>query len=181
MSFSENIDEEDRQLFRASVGEVAPVKQKDNVPTRKDKPAPYPLQRMADEQQVMVELADGSNDPEILETGEELYFKRSGLQQRQFRKLQRGQLKIEHEVDLHGMTIASAKTALAEFLGQAAKSNWRCIRIIHGKGNNSRNGVPVIKGKLNQWLQQRDEVLAFCSAQPRHGGTGAVYVLLKKI
>lgn len=178
MSISNSIDEEDRQLFRSAVGEVAPVT-KDNVVTVGNKPAPYPLQSMADEEQVLVEMADGSNDPHILETGEELFFRRSGIQQRVFRKLQRGQLKIEHEVDLHGMTIASAKSALSGFLTQARKSNWRCIRIIHGKGKNSPNGVPVLKGKLNQWLQQRDEILAFCSAQPRDGGTGAMYVLLK--
>jgi DNA-nicking Smr family endonuclease len=54
------------------------------------------------------------------------------------------------------------------------------VRIIHGKGNGSVQRRPVLKGKVNHWLQQRDEVLAFCSARPVDGGTGAVYVLLKR-
>jgi DNA-nicking Smr family endonuclease len=51
---------------------------------------------------------------------------------------------------------------------------------VHGKGNGSWQKQPVLKNKLNQWLRQRDEVLAFCSARPCDGGTGAIYVLLKK-
>jgi DNA-nicking Smr family endonuclease len=56
-----------------------------------------------------------------------------------------------------------------------------CIRIIHGKGKRSRNNKgPVIKTKVNHWLRQRDDVLAFCSARPIDGGTGAIYVLLRR-
>ena len=182
MGGNNTIDDDDRDLFRSSVGQVSPLRNNNVVHDldKKSKPGPYPRQSMADERQVLVELADGSNDPEFLETGDELQFKRDGIQQSQFRKLQRGQIKIEHEVDLHGMTIAMARSVLAEFLTEARSSHWRCIRIIHGKGINSPNGIPVLKGKLNQWLRQRDEVLAFCSAQPRDGGTGALYVLLKR-
>jgi DNA-nicking Smr family endonuclease len=56
----------------------------------------------------------------------------------------------------------------------------RCVRIIHGKGKSSEGKLPVLKGKVNSWLRQRDEVIAFCSARPSDGGTGAVYVLLKR-
>ena len=181
MSGDDIIDDEDRELFRSSVGRVSPLKDNNLVRNQEQaKPRPFPRQSLADERQVLIELADGSNDPEFLETGDELRFKRDGIQQSQFKKLLRGQLKIEYELDLHGMTIDMARTVLAEFLTQARSSHWRCIRIIHGKGINSPNGVPVLKGKLNHWLRQRDEVLAFCSAQPRDGGTGALYVLLKR-
>jgi DNA-nicking Smr family endonuclease len=54
-----------------------------------------------------------------------------------------------------------------------------CVRIIHGKGLRSRHKGPVIKTKVNTWLRQRDDILAFCSARPVDGGTGAIYVLLR--
>ncbi|NIW87182.1 MAG: DNA mismatch repair protein MutS, partial [Gammaproteobacteria bacterium] len=56
----------------------------------------------------------------------------------------------------------------------------RCVRVVHGKGHGSLHKLPVLKTKVQGWLRQRDEVLAFCSARPVDGGTGAVYVLLKK-
>lgn len=56
----------------------------------------------------------------------------------------------------------------------------RVVRIIHGKKNSSEGKMPVLKGKVNSWLRQKSEVLAFCSARPNDGGTRAVYVLLKR-
>jgi len=174
-----DLDDEDIAIFRQTVGTVQPVRQ-DSVISLPEKPKPRPTQRYADEQQTLVDMALGLSDPEILETGEELYFKRDGVQSRLFRKLKRGQLRVECTLDLHGMTIAAAKQALCEFLAKAQMMNCRCIRIIHGKGKRSIQGIPVLKGKLDYWLRQRDEVLAFCSARPMDGGTGAVYVLIKK-
>ncbi len=176
---TDRVNKEDMALFRQAVGAVNPVRQ-DAIISRRSKPKPRPTQRVADERQTLVDMALGLSDPEILETGDELYFKRDGIQSRLFQKLKRGQIKVEYELDLHGMTIAMAKQALCEFLAKAQSANWRCIRIIHGKGKGSKHGVPVLKGKLNHWLRQRDEMLAFCSARPMDGGTGAMYVLIKK-
>ncbi len=176
---TDSVNEEDMALFRQAVGTVHPVRQ-DAVIARPEKPKPRPAQRIADERQVLRDMALGLSDPEILETGDELYFKRGGVQDRLFLKLKRGQLKIEYELDLHGMTVATAKQALCHFFAKAKASNWRCIRIIHGKGRGSMHGIPVLKAKLNHWLRQRDEILAFCSARPIDGGTGAMYVLIKR-
>jgi len=115
------------------------------------------------------------------ETGEELLHVRPGLQQTVIRKLRRGQYAIEAELDLHGATVTQAREAVDEFLGAARERGKRCVRIIHGKGHSSVGKMPVLKGKVNSWLRQKDEVLAFCSARPNDGGTGAVYVLLKRI
>ena len=79
------------------------------------------------------------------------------------------------------MTILIARQSLSEFLRRRRLSGARCVRIIHGKGRGSAQGLPVLKNKVNYWLQQRDDVLAFCSARPVDGGTGAVYVLLKRM
>ncbi len=176
---TDRVNKEDMALFRQAVGAVNPVRQ-DAVISRRSKPKPRPTQRVADERQTLVDMALGLSDPEILETGDELYFKRDGIQSRLFQKLKRGQIRIEYELDLHGMTIALAKQALCEFLAKAQTANWRCIRIIHGKGKGSENNLPVLKNNLNQWLPQINEVLAFCSARPSDGGGGAIYVLMKR-
>ena len=120
-------------------------------------------------------------DPAEVETGEELIYARSGLQHRILKKLRRGQFVVSAECDLHGMTVPVARQALAEFLARCRLQHQTCVRIIHGKGHGSVQRIPVLKTKVGKWLQQREEVLAYCSARPMDGGTGAVYVLLKAL
>lgn len=180
MSDTREIQPEDVDLFRRSIGDIAPIKQ-DKFHIKSRKPRAIPRQTVADERAVLAELALEIPLSEAdLETGEELQFKRPGLQNRQFQKLCRGQFRIQSELDLHGMTIATARQALVAFLGGVRAKGQSCVRIIHGKGRGSRDGRPVLKGKLQGWLRQRNDVLAYCSARPMDGGTGAVYVLLKK-
>ena len=108
-------------------------------------------------------------------------FKRSGIQDKLMDKLRRGNMLIERQLDLHGMTVVDAQAALGSFLLHCLRQNIRCARIIHGKGHGSQNRKPVIKNELNHWLRKHPEVLAFCSTPPHDGGSGAVYVLLKNI
>ncbi len=112
--------------------------------------------------------------------GDELSFTRPGIQKKLLRKLRRGQLPIGAELDLHGYVQKTARSVLSEFLQTSLRLDIRCVKIVHGKGYGSRQGKPVLKGKVNSWLRQCNEVLAFNSARPEDGGTGAVYVLLKK-
>ena len=95
------------------------------------------------------------------------------------RKLRRGQYAIEAQLDLHGNTVPEARERVSTFLRDMQTQGKRCVRIIHGKGKSSEGKLPVLKGKVNAWLQQWDQVLAFCSARPNDGGTGAIYVLLR--
>jgi len=81
---------------------------------------------------------------------------------------------------LHGLNIRQARAYLAEFLVTVYPLQGECVRIIHGKGNRSNHRGPVLKTKVNHWLRQHDRVQAFHSARPVDGGTGAVYVLLKR-
>ncbi len=173
------ISDDERDLFRAAVADVRPLNS-DRLPVEVTPPAPVPAMRQADERQVLRDmLSDGEPDDELVETGDELLFSRPGLQHGVMRKLRRGQYSIGAELDLHGMTVAEARPRLAAFLHEMQLHHVRCVRIIHGKGHGSRQRRPVLKGKVSHWLQQRDEVLAFCSARSVDGGTGAVYVLLK--
>jgi len=173
------LSQKDAELFRHAIGKTVPVRN-DKVVFRPQKPSPHPRQKELDEQQVLRDMLSDSPYTAEVEAGEELLFQRSNLQHGLLRKLRRGQFSVGAELDLHGMTVVEARDALTHFLAACRRSDIRCVRMIHGKGYGSRHKLPVLKGKLNHWLQQRDEVLAFCSARPVDGGTGAVYVLLKK-
>lgn len=179
MKKTSNISDEDIALFREAVGDTTPLKQ-DSIIVNKPKPPPHPFKTEADNLAVIDEMSDGDNDHSLLERGDELLFCRPGVQKQTFRKLRRGQYKVEAELDLHGMTVDTAREALSDFLKQCTARSQRCVRIIHGKGLGSKNKQPVLKNKLNQWLLKRDIVLAFCSARPVDGGTGAIYLLLKR-
>ncbi len=170
---------DDHSLFRKTVGQVRHLRQDHITPYRKAR-KPIPEQSLRDEQAVLDDLLSDAEPFPELETGEELIFARPGLQHNVLRRLRRGQFLVQAELDLHGCTVAEAEQLTAGFLHQARKRRWRCVRIVHGKGRCSVGQLPVLKGKVNAWLRRRDEVLAFCSARPVDGGTGAVYVLLKK-
>lgn len=172
-------DDDERDLFRKAVGKIRPVKQ-DKVHPHRKRRKPIPDQTLRDQREVMSSLLSDVYEPADVETGDELLYARPGLQHSVIRKLRRGQYAIEAELDLHGATVVQAREAVDSFLKNARDRDKRVVRIIHGKGNTSAGKLPVLKGKVNSWLRQKDEVLAFCSARPNDGGTGAVYVLLKK-
>lgn len=173
------LDPQDRELFRRAVGPVKPVRC-DRVEPRAAHPAPIPRFTQADERQVLADMVSDYFEPAELETGEELLYRGEGVQQAVLRKLRRGQFQVGAVLDLHGMTVVRAREALVDFFQAVRRDSLSCVRIIHGKGNGSRHRGPVLKQKINHWLRQRDEVLAFCSARPVDGGTGAIYVLLRR-
>lgn len=173
------ITDQDRALFRDAVGKTRPVGD-DHAEPSVPRPAPYPRHTREDEAQVLLDLLSDDYDPAELETGEELLYARPGLQHRLMRKLRRGQFAQGAELDLHGMTVPMAREYLVRFLKACHERNVRCARIIHGKGRGSHARGPVLKQQVNRWLRQREEVLAFCSARPVDGGTGAIYVLLRR-
>ena len=170
---------EEKALFRAAVADAVPLRHQKALPHRPT-PPPIPRQRLRDEEQVLDDMLSDSLDPADLETGDELLYCRNGLQHSVLRKLRRGHYSVGAELDLHGMRVAEARQALTAFLQHAMACDIKVVRIVHGKGNGSLNRQPVLKGKVNHWLQQRIEVLAFCSARPIDGGTGAIYVLLRR-
>lgn len=177
MSSNKNNKDEDLG-FADLLGEVK-VLSTDRVSPSKPKPRPIPKQTKLDHKRVMQELAVSPTEHEEMQAGDVLSHMQAGVQKQVFKKLKRGQYRIEAELDLHGLTKLEAQEELATFIDQVRMEGIRCVRIIHGKGYGSSNKGPVIKPLVNQWLQRRAEILAFCSARPVDGGTGAVYVLLK--
>ncbi len=178
MSDKDKSDKNDPVSFPDAVGGVRPLKQDRIMPPRK-KHKPVPEQTLRDQRDVIASLLSDEYEPAEVETGEELLYSRPGLQHSVMRKLRRGQYAIEAQLDLHGNTVPEARERVSAFLHDMQAQDKRCVRIIHGKGKSSEGKLPVLKGKVNAWLQQWDQVLAFCSARPNDGGTGAVYVLLR--
>lgn len=172
-------DDPDRALFRAAMQDVRPLRRRPQASTGRRRPAPVPGQRLADDRAVLRELLEPGTDHGLgAELGEAIAYARPGVQRRTLRKLRRGHYSVMAEVDLHGLTVDPAKRLLADFLNDCRDRRLHCVRVIHGKGRRSPNTGPVLKHKVDRWLRQREDVLAFCSARPVDGGTGAVYVLL---
>ena len=111
-----------------------------------------------------------------------LEFKRPGIQNGVYRKLRLGHYQVDARLDLHRMVVKQAREEVFSFIDEAGRLGLRTLLIVHGKGQSKSQGdqTAVLKGYVNHWLQHLDPVQAFHSAQPQHGGTGAVYVLLKK-
>jgi DNA-nicking Smr family endonuclease len=114
-----------------------------------------------------------------VEFGDELTYRRGGVQDAVMRRLRRGHYRVESELDLHGLTVPEAKQELRDFLARCIARQQRCVRIIHGKGLGSGPRGPVIKQAVNVILRRTEHVVAFCSARQVDGGTGAIYVLLQ--
>lgn len=172
--------DDDSELFRRAVADARPLARPAPEPARRRIPARARFTR-ADEQSVLGEILASPSDAIEGDDAESLAFYRDGLGGRNFRKLRRGRYSIGDEIDLHGMTVAEARVALQRFLEQALARRLTCVRVVHGKGRGSGHGGPILKRKVDVWLRQWDQVLAFCSARPADGGTGAVYVLLKRL
>ena len=169
----------DTALFREAVGEVRPVKNR-RLPLAPPPPKPSAKFRRRDELEVLAETLTGQLAPALgTESGDELVFARPGISRGTLRQLRRGHFAVQGEIDLHGLTQAQAQQALRDFLLEIRRQRLRCVRIVHGKGRGSGQRGPVLKNRVNAWLRQVDEVLAFCSAPARDGGTGAIYVLLR--
>ncbi len=167
-------------LFRESMSDVKRLRT-DKVNHDTPKPRPAPEQTRIDQARVMQEILSYDYDASELQPGDQLDYSRPGLQKSVLRKLKKGQYRIEIELDLHGQRAEEAAQSLAEFLTAARNERTRCVRIIHGKGHRSDNQGPVLKPLVSRLLSRRDEVLAFCSARPVDGGTGALYVLLRAL
>ena len=120
-----------------------------------------------------------TTDIEKVGLEDSLSFIAPGLQHNVLKKLRRGFFGLDAEIDLHGFTSNEAKRRLLHFLHDCIGTACRCVRIVHGKGYGSADNHPVLKNNLNLWLRQHKDVQAFCSAAPKDGGTGAVFVLLR--
>lgn len=172
------VSDDDARLFREAIGEVRRIDPVAPAPAL-PRPAPHPHMLEADEAAVPGELLDMPFDPGAMEVGEELSYLRDGYPPKLLKQLKRGHFSVQDEIDLHQMNAAAAQATIVDFLAEARHEGRRCVRIVHGKGLRSRAAGPVLKALVDRMLRRRDDVIAFASARPMQGGTGAVVVLLK--
>ena len=176
------LSDEERQSFLNEVADVRPLISEKRFEAPKNKPSPKPRLSQYDSESEQPTDDNMLSDPVDLRDAaveDVLFFARAGIQQKEQKKLRRGELPIEEELDLHGYTVNEAKTAIQDFLYECKRQHIRYIRIIHGKGYRSDQKIPVLKTHVAYWLPQIKDVLAFSSALPKDGGTGAIYVILK--
>ena len=140
----------------------------------------------ADESRQVMEqlqgLVRGSVELDITFSDEYIEGAVQGFSRKLMKKLKRGELPVQNYIDLHGLTRQEAESAVANFILESFKSGLRCVLIVHGRGLNSPESLPVLKEGLPQWLNRgrvRKMVLAFATARPYDGGTGATYVFLR--
>lgn len=176
------------EVFRAAVRDVKPLTHKPKAaallpgadkPRRRRKPAPDTIELSADMPLIDPSTAGGGGGEDGLQGSTALLFQRGGVRTQVIRRLRRGLIPIEDELDLHGLTQTAARDQLADFLQNTRSAGIRCVRIIHGKGYRSGARGPILKIAVDLWLRRHLDVMAFSSARPIDGGTGAVYVLLR--
>jgi DNA-nicking Smr family endonuclease len=174
------------ELFMREMSDVVPLKREPRVDLRARSRESDPSLAARRQAAVQAEAIDRNT---LTEEGIEpldhwyvLDFKRPGVQNGVFRKLKQGRYDMEARLDLHRMTAAVARRELFEFVEESHQLGLRCVIVIHGKGDSraDRERASILKGCTNHWLRELEVVQAFHSAQPRHGGTGAVYILLRK-
>lgn len=170
------ITDDDRDAFAAATQDVQPLRPTGQIAPTKRAPRAIAKQTRAATEEMLAESMTDSRGGSL---AEEIGFRRRSVTERTFRALQRGRFSIEDEIDLHGLRQEPAKRALQAFITECAARHLGCVRVVHGKGSRSGPDGPVLKASVQQWLTQWDAVLAFASAIPRHGGTGAIYVLLR--
>jgi DNA-nicking Smr family endonuclease len=173
----------EKHLFSSSVGKVEPLparKQALRTPIVVEPPAPVPKQRERDEQAVLREaLSDAWDSSSLLDTDEALSFRRPGVGMDVVAKLRRGEWSVQAELDLHSLRTDEAREHLGQFIRESHKKGIRCVRVVHGKGLGSPGKEPVLKPKVQSWLIQKNQVIAFVQATPAQGGAGALVVLLQ--
>ena len=161
------------------MGKVQPIAAKDRVHHAPPRTTPTRLQQDIDDQAALLQsMSDEFDVSTLLDVDDQLSFRRPGIGTDVTRKLRKGEWSIQGQLDLHGLRSDEAREAVGQFVRDAKRMGWRCVRVVHGKGLGSPGKEPVLKSKVQRWLVQKQEVIAFVQAKPSDGGAGALVVLL---
>jgi DNA-nicking Smr family endonuclease len=131
----------------------------------------------------LVSLVEGDGTFDIADGDEFIEGAAHGVDRRILQRLKRGDYAVRAHLDLHGLTREPAREAVDQFMIKCRRDGHRCVLIVTGRGLNSKDKIPVLKGLVQNWLERGRigrSVLAFCTARPHDGGAGAVYVLLRR-
>lgn len=171
----------DAHAFADAIGPVQRLPAHGRAQVRAPLPPPQPQMRERDERAAVREaLSDEVDVESLLLTDDGLSWRRPGIGPDVLARLRRGQWAVQAQLDLHGLRRDEARAQLQAFVRAALRHGQRCVRVIHGKGHGSPGREPVLKAKVQRWLAQRPEVLAFAQATAAQGGAGALLVLLQR-
>jgi DNA-nicking Smr family endonuclease len=176
-------DEDDTALFMSAMDGVMQVTDRGEPPPVVNPRLPEIIDENAEALAELAEMVAGQGDFDFAAAHDVIEGAAPGVDGRLMRSLRRGDFSVQARLDLHGMTQTQARDAVERFLSESRRAGKRCVLIIHGRGLNSPEQLPVLKESLRGWLSQKRVgrlVLAFSSARPQDGGTGAVYVLLRR-
>ena len=172
--------------FAAAMKGVVPLEREPGARVEVGPPARVaraPVTEEAEALALLSDLVEGAAHFDISDTREYVEGAIVGLDPRVLRRLRRGDYAWQAHLDLHGMTADAARAAVERFLADSVNAGHRCVLIVHGRGHNSKDQIPVLKERLKLWLARgrtARTVLAFTSARPYDGGAGALYVLLRR-
>jgi DNA-nicking Smr family endonuclease len=158
-------DDRDDEAFRRAMADVVPIEPdargrvKERPPVTAASPVP--------------ETQDASD-----ESGD---YAAAGIDRRELRKLRRGDYPVEERLDLHGQTVREACDAVERFIKTSRYARRRCVCIVHGKGLNSATGASALRDPVRERLRSTTNVLAYATARSSDGGSGAIYVLLRRM
>jgi DNA-nicking Smr family endonuclease len=177
--------DDDPELFEAAMSDVKPAKW--SKVRRAPQPHRRPPQRvMIDERREVLahleNLVAGRGQFDLVDSDEYLEGYVRGINPLILEKLRRGRFSIQSHLDLHGLTVKEAEEAVQDFIVESIALRRRCVLLIHGRGLNSKDQIPVLKKRMEAILLRgpvRKAILAFTSARPVDGGAGASYVLLR--
>jgi len=171
----------DRDSFTNEMKDVEPIQQNQVVNVKRDleTPGKKVRRRLAVANKLTADPLSSVDVP-MLKSNDVLEYKREGVQHGVYKKLRMGRYALEARLDLHRMTVETARLEVFNFLSECSQYELRTVIILHGKGDRNPEKIAALKSHVAIWLPQIDEVIAFHSAQKQHGGTGAVYILLKK-
>lgn len=179
--------EDEMGFFLNAMSGVAPIARNKEKSLRSQAARAKPSHPPPDERKAAMAhlqgLVNGSVDLDITFSDEYIEGVVRGLSQKLMKKLKRGELPVQDHIDLHGLTRQKAEATVHDFVYQSYRSGLRCVLIVHGRGLNSPENFSVLKEGLPMWLGRGKTgklVLAFSTARPYDGGTGATYVLLRK-
>ena len=170
------VRDDEARLFEAAMRGVEPLTSRGQTPPRKTeakgppktkRPAAAPPPPLPSRRAAMPELRHGIA---------------ADLDARSMERLRRGRVRPEARLDMHGMTQDEAHQALDKFIAASRNAGRRCVILITGRGR-AKLGGGILREQTPRWLNlqpTRGNILGFAEAQPKDGGSGALYVLLRK-
>jgi len=178
---------DDNRRFMEAMADVTPIPGVRKIAPGNPDPGIKPPHPAPDDELEGVarlcDLVSGTAEMDITFSDEYIEGAVRGFNRKMMDRLKKGRFPVQDYVDLHGLTKQAARDRVTGFLIQSHQRGLRCVLVVHGRGLNSENHIPVLKERLPLWLSRgsvRKIVLAFCTARPYDGGTGAVYILLRK-